>query len=73
MESFQGPSSSCGTNPQGLLGESTEGVTLTAAGIDQAEMLWNIAETQQEKIFSHFSEQQIETFKEVLKGIVQAC
>ncbi|CAD5110307.1 p-hydroxyphenylacetate 3-hydroxylase reductase component [Zestomonas carbonaria] len=58
---------------KGMLVEVPGGVGLTPAGIDQAEMLWSIAEEQQEKVFSRFSAQQIETFRQVLKGIAQVC
>ncbi|WP_374442355.1 p-hydroxyphenylacetate 3-hydroxylase reductase component [Pseudomonas panipatensis] len=56
---------------KGLLQGSEPGYGLTPAGIDQAETLWTIAEEQQAKIFSRFSEQQIETFKDVLRAIAQ--
>jgi DNA-binding MarR family transcriptional regulator len=47
------------------------GCALTAAGIDQAETLWSIAEEQQAKVFSRFSSEQVETFKTVLRGLAQ--
>lgn len=56
---------------KGLLQVGEGGCALTAAGIDQAETLWSIAEEQQAKVFARFSSEQIETFKTVLRGLAQ--
>lgn len=56
---------------KGLLRVGEGGCALTAAGIDQAETLWSIAEEQQAKVFSRFSSEQVETFKTVLRGLAQ--
>lgn len=45
-------------------------VRLTAAGLEQAEDLWSIAQEQQDKVFSAFSAEQIDTFKTVLKQLI---
>ena len=54
---------------KGMLQDSSDGYGLTELGIEQAEMLWRIAEQQQEKVFSAFAPEQVETFKQVLRGI----
>ncbi len=58
---------------KGLVSGSEEGgnVRLTVSGIDQTEALWTIAREQQDKVFSEFSEEQIETFKTVLKAVIR--
>jgi DNA-binding MarR family transcriptional regulator len=48
-------------------------VRLTAAGIEQTEDLWAIAREQQDKVFAEFSQDQIDTFKTVLKGLISHC
>lgn len=55
---------------KGLVASKGEGFCLTADGVQQAEMLWQIAGEQQQKIFSEFSQEQLETFKMVLKKII---
>jgi len=45
-------------------------VRLTAAGLEQAEDLWSIAQEQQDKVFSAFSAEQIDTFTTVLKQLI---
>ena len=56
---------------KGMLCGDASGCSLTPVGMDQAETLWEIAEQQQERVFSRFSEQQIEAFRDVLRAI--AC
>ncbi|MEE1926211.1 flavin reductase [Pseudomonas sp. 148P] len=58
---------------KGLVSGSEEGgnVRLTVSGIDQTEALWTIAREQQDKVFGQFSEEQIETFKTVLKAVIR--
>ncbi|MHA6196179.1 p-hydroxyphenylacetate 3-hydroxylase reductase component [Pseudomonas wadenswilerensis] len=46
-------------------------VRLTVSGIDQTEALWTIAREQQDKVFGEFSDEQIETFKTVLKAVIR--
>ncbi|HJR28911.1 MAG TPA: flavin oxidoreductase, partial [Pseudomonas sp.] len=58
---------------KGLVNDDDNGVRLTAAGIEQTEDLWAIAQAQQEKVFAEFSETQIETFKTVLKRLISNC
>ena len=58
---------------KGLVSGTEEGgnVRLTVSGIDQTEALWTIAREQQDKVFGQFSEEQIETFKTVLKAVIR--
>lgn len=55
---------------KGLVADSAERYLLTAAGVEQAEALWRIAGEQQDKVFSAFSAEQIETFKHMLKAVI---
>ena len=54
-----------------LVRDDQERVKLTTKGIDETESLWTIAREQQDKVFSQFSEAQLETFKTVLKAVIQ--
>lgn len=56
---------------KGLVSDDGGRVRLTARGIDETEGLWNIAQEQQDKVFSQFAPGQIEHFKNVLKGVIQ--
>ena len=58
---------------KGLVDDDEHGVRLTAAGIEQTEDLWAIARAQQDKVFAEFSQDQIDTFKTVLKGLISHC
>jgi len=58
---------------KGLVDDDEHGVRLTAAGIEQTEDLWAIAREQQDKVFAAFSQDQIETFKTVLKQLISHC
>ncbi len=44
--------------------------SLTPLGCEQAEVLWHIAQVQQDKVFADCSAQQIEAFKQVLKKVI---
>lgn len=55
---------------KGLVYDVDSRVRLTAAGIDQTEELWAIAREQQDKVFADFSDEQIGTFKIVLKQLI---
>lgn len=57
-------------NRKGLVDDNDEGYRLTADGIKEAEMLWRIAKEQQDKVFGEFSEEQIETFRTILKSVI---
>ena len=57
-------------NRKGLVEDNNEGYRLTGEGIEQAEMLWRIAQEQQDKVFGEFSGEQVETFKSVLKAVI---
>lgn len=52
--------------------EAAGHVRLSVAGIDQTEALWTIAREQQDAVFAAFSDEQIETFKAVLKAVIRA-
>ncbi|XKU39809.1 p-hydroxyphenylacetate 3-hydroxylase reductase component [Pseudomonas [fluorescens] ATCC 17400] len=54
-----------------LVRDDQERVKLTTKGIDETESLWTIAREQQDKVFSQFSDEQLETFKTVLKAVIQ--
>lgn len=54
-----------------LVRDDQERVKLTPKGIDETESLWTIAREQQDKVFSQFSDEQLETFKTVLKAVIQ--
>lgn len=43
---------------------------LTEAGRIETEGLWSIAKAQQDQVFGQFSEEQLQTFKTVLKAII---
>ncbi|MDT4810959.1 p-hydroxyphenylacetate 3-hydroxylase, reductase component [compost metagenome] len=55
---------------KGMVADAEDRYVLTPAGADQAETLWRIAREQQEQVFAEFSEEQVETFKSVLKAVI---
>lgn len=57
---------------KGLVSDDHERVVLTGKGIEETEALWAIAREQQDKVFGQFSEEQIETFKTVLKAVIKS-
>ena len=56
---------------KGLVSDESDRVRLTVKGVDETEALWTIAHEQQEKVFGQFSDEQIQTFKTVLKAVIQ--
>ncbi|MVW85806.1 flavin oxidoreductase [Pseudomonas sp. PB101] len=58
---------------KGLVNDEGDRVRLTIKGIDETEGLWAIAKEQQDKVFGQFSEEQVEHFKTVLKGVIQGA
>ncbi|PHN57686.1 flavin oxidoreductase [Pseudomonas sp. ICMP 8385] len=54
-----------------LVRDDQDRVKLTTKGIDETEALWTIAREQQDTVFSQFSAEQLETFKTVLKAVIQ--
>ena len=54
-----------------LVRDDQDRVKLTTKGVDETESLWTIAREQQDKVFSQFSDEQLETFKTVLKAVIQ--
>lgn len=56
---------------KGLVEDTGECVRLTVKGVDETEALWTIAGEQQEKVFGQFTQEQVETFKEVLKVVIR--
>ena len=55
---------------KGLVVDDNERVRLTVKGVDDTESLWTIAREQQDKVFGQFSDEQIDTFKAVLKAVI---
>ncbi|MGO3029100.1 p-hydroxyphenylacetate 3-hydroxylase reductase component [Pseudomonas helleri] len=55
---------------KGLVSDENGRVRLTVKGIDETEALWTIAREQQDKVFGQFSDEQMETFKTVLKAVI---
>ncbi|MCY1277652.1 p-hydroxyphenylacetate 3-hydroxylase, reductase component [compost metagenome] len=55
---------------KGMVADAGERYVLTSAGVEQAEALWRIAREQQDKVFAQFSEEQVETFKQMLKAVI---
>lgn len=55
---------------KGLVVDGNERVRLTIKGVDETESLWTIAREQQDKVFGQFSDEQIDTFKAVLKAVI---
>lgn len=57
---------------KGLVCETAGGHELTEAGRVQTEALWDIAQRQQEAVFAGVSPGDIETFRKVLKSVMDA-
>ncbi|MNF42108.1 p-hydroxyphenylacetate 3-hydroxylase, reductase component [compost metagenome] len=55
---------------KGMVADAEDRYVLTAAGVEQAEALWRIAREQQDKVFAPFSQEQVETFKQMLKAVI---
>ncbi len=55
-----------------LVERTPEGETLTAAGATQVRGIWATARRHEEKVFARFDRAQVETFKQVLRGIIAA-
>ncbi|MEQ6291574.1 p-hydroxyphenylacetate 3-hydroxylase reductase component [Vogesella sp. GCM10023246] len=55
---------------KGLVSNGDHGYRLTEAGVAQAETLWDIAARQQQQVLEGYSEQEIDAFKKVLRGII---
>jgi flavin reductase (DIM6/NTAB) family NADH-FMN oxidoreductase RutF/DNA-binding MarR family transcriptional regulator len=55
---------------KGLVCDQNDRLRLTIKGIEETEALWEIAREQQEKVFQQFSEEQLETFRAVLKKVI---
>ncbi|MBV0934239.1 p-hydroxyphenylacetate 3-hydroxylase reductase component [Marinobacterium weihaiense] len=51
---------------KGLVALENDCYAITEKGIEQADALWRIAEEEQQKMFSDFSEDELATFKKVL-------
>ncbi|WP_211224234.1 p-hydroxyphenylacetate 3-hydroxylase reductase component [Oceanospirillum maris] len=51
------------------LTENEEQLTLTSAGIEQAETLWNVAHERQQEVFGSFSEEELTIFRKVLDAV----
>ncbi|BAN47360.1 p-hydroxyphenylacetate 3-hydroxylase reductase component [Metapseudomonas resinovorans] len=55
---------------KGMVVDAEDRYVLTPAGVEQADALWRIAREQQDKVFAQFSEEQVETFKTMLKAVI---
>ncbi|MNH42458.1 p-hydroxyphenylacetate 3-hydroxylase, reductase component [compost metagenome] len=55
---------------KGLIADDEGRVRLSVKGVDETEALWTIAREQQDKVFGQFSEAQLDTFKTVLKALI---
>ncbi|MNE20251.1 p-hydroxyphenylacetate 3-hydroxylase, reductase component [compost metagenome] len=55
---------------KGLIADDEGRVRLSVKGVDETEALWTIAKEQQDKVFGQFSEEQLNTFKTVLKALI---
>lgn len=56
---------------RGFITEHGNGYTLTKEGQRKAEECWRVAEAHAEESFERFSEEQIDTFSEVLRQLIQ--
>ncbi|MCY1556693.1 p-hydroxyphenylacetate 3-hydroxylase, reductase component [compost metagenome] len=56
---------------KGMVADAEDRYVLTAAGVEQAEALWRIAREQQDKVFAQFRQEQVETFKQMLKAVIE--
>jgi len=54
---------------KGLVAAGDDCYSITEAGQEQAEALWALSLQEQDKMLSQFSEEELATFKKVLKGI----
>lgn len=52
-------------------GSNFQGRLSTVKGVDETEALWTIAAKQQQQVFGQFSQEQVETFKQVLKAVIR--
>jgi len=57
---------------RGLVERSAEGYALTASGEAEARAVWEVAEQQQEKVFSQFTPAQLDAFKAALTAVIDA-
>ncbi|MBD2837800.1 flavin reductase [Pseudomonas sp. JM0905a] len=55
---------------KGMVADAEDRYVLTPAGVEQADALWRIAREQQDKVFAQFGEEQVETFKQMLKAVI---
>ncbi|MBP0047567.1 flavin reductase [Marinobacterium sp. AK62] len=54
---------------KGLIQFANECYTITDKGVEQAEALWRLAQEEQDKMFSQFSDDELATFKKILNSI----
>ncbi len=55
-----------------LVERTPDGETLTEAGATQVRGIWAMARSHEERVFARFDRTQVETFKQVLRGIIAA-
>lgn len=54
---------------KGLVEFANDSYRITEKGVEQAQALWRIADEEQQKMFSDFSEEELATFKKVLTSL----
>jgi flavin reductase (DIM6/NTAB) family NADH-FMN oxidoreductase RutF/DNA-binding MarR family transcriptional regulator len=57
---------------RGLVERTPDGEALTADGATQVCGIWAMARSHEERVFARFERAQVETFKQVLRGIIAA-
>ena len=55
---------------RGMIKQSGDGHILTDIGAQKADQCWDLAEAHAKEAFSHFSEEQLETFSAVLRHLI---
>ncbi len=55
----------------GLVEQSAEHYRLTADGVERAEQYWHVSQQEQEQVLAEFSAEEVETFKRMLRGVMQ--
>ncbi|SUB83576.1 p-hydroxyphenylacetate 3-hydroxylase, reductase component [Pragia fontium] len=56
---------------KGMVANTENGYRLTPMGVEQAEMLWDIAAKQQDEVLGEFSEEEVEVLRKVLRRIIE--
>lgn len=56
---------------KGLITENAGHYSVSVQGLEKSDALWHLANEEQARVFSQFSEDEIATFSKVLKGIIK--